>query len=308
MKLTALPTAAESLSKFKPGDQMTLLLTEDGQVAGAVEASGTSARGNAVGIVRDGTVQFLCGTAKLEVRSSQAAELDGQIVRISSNQSGVTLSRLIGGTGGDLDVDAKKLGGKPLAESVMIFENGKEIMLSQLTSRVIPSSQILYSRLNWAGKVDLIVLGSAISDTVYYGRAVVTETTKTGEFGTYETRELQVVCGTRETVGPYGIGSGINTGDYVAVTVGTREFEDDTEKYFSSVTKLTELRSIPNSAWSGSSAVTVGGRTYRVSADVPCYNKDTGTWMTLSEAHAYASVSNLYVKDGTVRVVEVKHG
>ena len=57
-----------------------------------------------------------------------------------------------------------------------------------------------------------------------------------------------------------------------------------------------------------SSAVTVGGRTYRVSADVPCYNKDTGTWMTLSEAHAYASVSNLYVKDGTVRVVEVKHG
>ena len=64
MKLTALPTAAESLSKFKPGDQMTLLLTEDGQVAGAVEASGNTARGNAVGIVRDGTVQFLCGTAK----------------------------------------------------------------------------------------------------------------------------------------------------------------------------------------------------------------------------------------------------
>ena len=44
-----------------------------------------------------------------------------------------------------------------------------------------------------------------------------------------------------------------------------------------------------------------------LSADVPCYNKDTGTWMTLSEAHAYASVSNLYVKDGTVRVIEVSH-
>ena len=74
------------------------------------------------------------------------------------------------------------------------------------------------------------------------------------------------------------------------------------------VIRLTELRSVPNSAWSGSTAVTVGGRTYRVSADVPCYNKDTGTWMPLSEAHAYASASNLYVKDGTVRVIEVRHG
>ena len=308
MKLTALPTAAESLSKFKPGDQMTLLLTEDGQVAGAVEASGTSARGNAVGIVRDGTVQFLCGTAKLEVRSSQAAELDVQIVRISSNQSGVTLSRLIGGTGGDLDVDAKKLGGKALAESVLIFENGKETTLDQLTSGVIPSNEILYARTNWAGKVDLIVLGSTSGDTVYYGKADVTESTKTGELGTYKVRTLQVICGDGKTVGPYEIGSGINTGDYVAVTIGTRKIEDGTEKYVSSLTKLTELKNIPNSAWSGSSAVTVGGRTYRVSADVPCYNKDTGTWMTLSEAHAYASVSNLYVKDGTVRVVEVKHG
>ena len=42
-KMTVLPTAMDSLSKFKPGDQMTLLLTEDGRVAGAVEATGSSA-------------------------------------------------------------------------------------------------------------------------------------------------------------------------------------------------------------------------------------------------------------------------
>ena len=324
MKLTALPTAAESLSKFKPGDQMTLLLTEDGQVAGAVEASGTSARGNAVGIVRDGTVQFLCGTAKLEVQSSQAAELDGQIVRISSNQSGVTLSRLIGGTGGDLDVDAKKLGGKALAESVLIFENGKETTLDQLTSGVIPSNEILYARTNWAGKVDLIVLGSTSGDTVYYGRAIVRrdrywkadegheeEEPIAGVNGHYEAypTTIEIVYGNGgATTGAIEAGYGIDTGDYVAAAVGIRETANGPKKYISSLTKLTELKNIPNSAWSGSSAVTVGGRTYRVSADVPCYNKDTGTWMTLSEAHAYTSVSNLYVKDGTVRVVEVKHG
>ena len=92
----------------------------------------------------------------------------------------------------------------------------------------------------------------------------------------------------------------VNTGDYVAATVKNGRF--------AAVYQLTELRSVPNSAWNGSTAVTVGGRTYRVSADVPCYNKDAGTWMTLAEAHAYASVSNLYVKDGTVRVIEVRHG
>ena len=30
----------QSVSKFRPGDQITLLLTEDNQVAGAVEATG----------------------------------------------------------------------------------------------------------------------------------------------------------------------------------------------------------------------------------------------------------------------------
>ena len=120
---------------------------------------------------------------------------------------------------------------------------------------------------------------------------------------TLSSKTLEVTGGAK-SVGPYEMRYAVKTGDYVAVTVGTR----GTEKYFSSVTKLAELRNIPNSAWSGSTAVTVGGRTYQVSADVPCYNKDTGTWMTISEAHAYASASDLYVKDGVVRVIEVKHG
>ena len=304
MKLTALPTAAESLSKFKPGDQMTLLLTEDGQVAGAVEASGTSARGNAVGIVRDGTVQLLCGTAMLKVESSQAAELEGQIVRVSSNKSGVTLSRLSGGIGGDLDVDARKMGGKPLAESVMIFENGKETTLDQLTSGVIRSNDILYARTNWAGKVDLIVLGGADNKTVVYGKAIFREHIETpmeGSGETYFTNRLQVEYGNNDKrTEEFVTGFTTTNGAYIELTVRNGRV--------AGVIRLTELRSVPNSAWSGSTAVTVGGRTYRVPADVPCYNKDTGKWMTLSEAHAYASVSNLYVKDGTVRVVEVKHG
>ena len=66
LKLNVLPTARETLSRFQPGDQITLLLTEDNQVAGAVEAVGSVGTSNAVGIARSvssgsATVDLLCG-------------------------------------------------------------------------------------------------------------------------------------------------------------------------------------------------------------------------------------------------------
>jgi hypothetical protein len=61
--------------QVQAGDQMTVLLTEGGQVAGAVSASGTEARGNAVGIVSDsGAVQMLCGTATIQIPAAMRAD------------------------------------------------------------------------------------------------------------------------------------------------------------------------------------------------------------------------------------------
>ena len=68
---------------------------------------------------------------------------------------------------------------------------------------------------------------------------------------------------------------------------------------------LDKLSAVPNSAWSGQTAVTVGGRTYTVASDVPCYNSAAKSWMTLSQAHGYANTANLYVSGGVVRVIEV---
>ena len=62
-QFTVLPTAQESLSKFKPGKTMTLLLTSDGSVAGAVDSE-NSARANAVGVVdSNGKLQMFCGSS-----------------------------------------------------------------------------------------------------------------------------------------------------------------------------------------------------------------------------------------------------
>lgn len=298
VKLTVLPTAMSSLAKFAPGDQMTLLLTEDGKVAGAVEAAGSSGRGNAMGIVRDGTVQMLCGTAKIAVTADDAKNYNGQVVRISSTRSGVSVSPATGGASGDLNVSARKLGGKSLTENVMIFRNGQDVSLSQLTSNTIPASDILYARLNWAGQVDLIVLGNAESSKIYYGRAVVRSTV---DAEGKRTTTLEVVYGDGKSVGPFTTGYDIRNGDYVKVILST------SGTAYMHCEKLTELADVPNSAWSGETAVTVNGRTYRVSEDVPCFNRSTGTWMSLSAAHGYATKSTLYVFDGVVRAIEVSN-
>ncbi len=304
-KLTALghefdvlPTAMDSVSKFRPGDQMTLLLTDGGQVAGAVEATGNAARGNAVGIMSSsGAVQLLCGTAKISITAGEAANYKGQLVQISSSKKdSVNLSRLSGGVSGDLNVPERKLGGKNLSEHVMVFRDGQDVSLNQLTNGIITRDQISYARTNWAGEVDLIVLGDVKNGTIYYGRAVVT-TTK-DESGNVST-EVEVVYGDGKSTGKVKTGYAVRTGDFVAVTLNSQK------DGYSSLQQLTELSDVPNSAWSGQSSVTVGGRSYTVPSDVPCYNSTGKSWISLSTAHAYADRATLYVADGIVRAIEV---
>ncbi len=324
-----LPTAQETLSKFRPGAQITLLLTEDNQVAGAVEAGSGGASGNAVGIVKStGSVALLCGiTVEGTIESSKASDLVGQLVRVSSSKAGsLNASRLSGGASGDLNVPERKLGGRALADNAMIFQQGsdglKSISLSDLTSGTVPSNQITYARTDWAGRVDLIVLGGSVSgSTVYYGRAIVRngeESTvwiwydgyeeeteqKPGVNGEFRTSKgkttLEVEYGNGKSVGPFETGYSVRNGDYVSVTLNSKKTG------YSSLEFLTELSDVRNSAWSGESAVTVAGRTYTVPSDVPCYNATTKTWMSLSAAHAAADACDLFVRDGVVRAIEIR--
>nr|WP_326125653.1 S-layer homology domain-containing protein [uncultured Oscillibacter sp.] len=316
-----LPTARESVSKFKPGDQLTLLLTEGNQVAGAVEAKGSVASSNAIGIVREGgRVDLLCGIT-LSGGSDDGKDLVGQLVRVSSTSRGhLGLSRLSGGNaGGNLDVAERTMGQRKLADNVMIFQNGVDgaeaVSLSDLTDGVIPSGRIAYARVNSAGKVDLIVINSSVDGTVIYGRIYLEiEDTQTPVYGEEDEKGnkpvVDVIQGTKEKIGvEYGNGKrtkafamryNVNGGDFVAVTLnrgGTG---------FSSLRKLDETKNVPNSAWTSENLVTVGGRTYKVPANVLCYNGDMKMWVTLAEAHAYADQCNIYTDGGYVRCIEVK--
>ena len=308
-----LPTAQQSLSKFKPGKTMTLLLTSDGTVAGAVE-NDYSARGNAIGIVdSDGNVKLLCGSTekKLELGGDvrvDTSELKGKLVSISSSsKTAVGLYAKTGGVSGDLNVREGTLGSKKLASGVMLFDDGVLKNLSDLTDVSVPQSRITYARTNANGEIDLIALSSTSGEL--YGRvSVYTETTPEvkDEDGKVTvpaetTTKISVdVNGT--TYGPYTSGYGVRSGDFVAFKVNSGKTG------FSQMLTLDKLSEVASTAWIGKTAVNYGGRTYTVPSDVLCWNRDGGSWLDggVEAALAYGGTMNLYVRDGVVRVIEVR--
>lgn len=352
-KFKVLPSARESLKDFKLGSAFTLLLTEDNQVAGAVKAEGGGVRGNAIGFLESkDSVRLLNGLElKGTATGGDIGSLLGELVRVSSGKAGqLSVSRLSGGSSGDLDVAARTVGQRKLADNVLVFrvtnDGMKAITLADVDTGTVRYSQIRYARTNWKDEIDLLILGDRKTATEYlYGRLKTTsedgnwvwdpghgdyaprnETTcikktdgkgnitwewKDG-YGPYEEKvegvnghydeivHAAVHYGEGKSVGPFVSLYRYRTGDYVKVSLNS----DGTR--FASMVPITKLSAVPNSAWMGQNAVTVGNRTYTVPEDVPCYNASVDKWITLDTAHAFANRCDLYVDGGIVRAIEVR--
>ena len=302
-----LPTAQQSLSKFKPGKTMTILLTSDGTVAGAVE-NDYSARGNAIGIVSGGKVQLLCGSTTIDLSLTGMtvdSKLDGKLVSISSSsKTSVGLYAKTGGVSGDLNVREGTLGSKKLASGVMLFDDGVLKNLSDLTDVSVPQSRISYARTNANGEIDLIALSSTSGEK--YGRAQIyskpeQEDDLNGGTTEVQVTYLTVTSATGDVIKDVRCAYSVRSGDFVAV-----KLRDDGRLQTLSV--LDKLGEVSASAWIGTTAVNYGGRTYTVPSDVLCWNRDGGSWLDggAEAALAYGGTMNLYVRDGVVRVIEVR--
>ena len=292
-----LPTAQQSLAKFKPGSTMTLLLTNDGAVAGAVEGS-YSLRTNAIGIVgSDGTVQMFCGST-MKTLATKDTSVSGKIVTISGSKDGANLYAQSGGVSGSLNVSERKLDGKALAANVMVYQNGELISLPELTETIYSKEEITYARTNASGEIDLIVLES--TGEAIYGRVTdVTETTVGSDEMAYVERRITIDVNGTETTKVTGYTAKV--GDFVEAV--------EKDGKFTPVITLAKLEKVARSSWIGTGAVNFGGMTYTVPADVLCWNADVNDWFTggsVEAALAYGSTMNLYVMDGVVRVIEVR--
>lgn len=302
-----LPIAQESLSKFKPGQQMTILLTADGQVASALSPD-SGVRGNAVGVVQSGSVQMFCGTTMLPLQGQELDDMESQVVRISSSKKGeLNLSRVSGTVYGDLKVTERKLGSKSLTENAVIYRDGKLITLNQLANSVVPRAKILYARTNWAGEVDLLVLKGALDDATIYGRAfweveeVPSYDEEGNSTGTKYIESLGVEYGDGQRTKAYRSGYSVKSGEFIGITLNA------SKTAIVGLERLTKLSGVPNSAWLGDTAVTFGGKTYIIDPDtLLCYNGDSRNWITLDRAREYAERADLYARDGMIIAMEVK--
>ena len=285
-ELNVLPTAVESLTHFKPGQQMTLLLTADGQVAGAVDSSASGARSNALAVVDgSGSMQLICGSTLVKINGSGSG-YENSVVNVTSTKSGnkgkLSLRAVSGKVSGDLDVRAGTLGGKKLADNVLIFDGGKQVALAELSQSSIRSGNISYARTNWAGEIDLIVLNNSLSDNVIYGRAVV-EFERDPDTGEKTDQKITIQTADK-SYGPINSGNNVSTGTFVAVSIKT---SSQGNLMFTSFATMSKLSKVPS--------------------DVQCYNADTGKWMEdLDAAKNYGGTMNLYAYDGVIRIVEIK--
>ena len=336
-----LPEATNDLQNFKIGDMMTLLLTNDGKVAGAVTTA--AAKGNAVGYVKEintedgeATVQLLDNVlgevkGKTSYRKDSATKMMGELVTVSSNKQGqLTLTRLTGGSSsgvtGKLDVAARTLGGVALADNVAVYEKVgssklQPVKYSQITAVSVPASKILYAGKDYADRYNVLVLDDVTGDLYTYGfmskgtwktdsslGEIVNSTVIVTTSGKDEGTKLELVGGVevpRNAVG--GVVASLNT------------LKDGPAKIAGYVF-LKELDGVRRSAFDmKAKTVTTTDMVLPISDNVVCYNKTTGKWFAeheeamdnLNEARAFSDNITIYYdrtpeEGGKVRMVVVQ--
>ena len=313
-----LPTAAPSMGSFKIGDQVTLLLTEDHQVAGAADPK--KVEGNAIGIVTSvstdkAKVELFCGLTiegNPKLSAENAAQYQGQLVKVSSYQKGdqITLSRVSSGNvRGDFLVKDRTVGGVPLAKSVRIFDKVStgplvSVGLSDIPADRVSASQVAYAEKNYANEVTLLILNNVTGDAFTYGRYQITPAQYDDKGHLLENPKLAVVNGDGASPGVF-FGGGYQNGGFG----GLAFYESgSSETRLAATAEMTQLKDVPNAAWNDSKSVTMDGSTYPVAEKVACYNKTTDKWVTLAQARAFSDKATVYYDNigKKIRIVVVE--
>ena len=291
-------SAIADLQSFKIGDRMTLLLTHDNRVAGAVTS--TAASGTAVGVARvsagNSEVTLVDGSLTLSGKNSltekAAAELDGKLVTVSSSKKGyLTLTKVSGsGATSALDLAAGTLGKHKLAPNVRFYDcvgGGAVIPVEResIALSKIPASKILFYDLDYAGRVSCVILNDVTGDCYQYGFLVyqskeVPFTDLDGTQSSYTRNTVSVRQGGsdgKETVStPVQTIASFRTGAAGGLAVVNGKLAGWVE--------LTALKGIHRSAFDvDEMTLTTTDNIWPVSEKVECYNKTTGEWYAPGE-------------------------
>lgn len=313
---TVLDSAINDLAAFKLGATVTLLLTENNEVAGAVEPG--TARGTAVGLFDKsaGTVTLLGSdlVLKPEGFSGSVDSLDGQLVNVSSYQKGkLSLSPLSGSSAaGPFDVAKGTVGSTPLAVNVKLYDrvgDGALTLISpeELVQTSIPASQIDFVHRNFANQIDLLVLNNATGDSFTYGM-VTLESRVTDSFGGEEIRNTFVTV--------TNAGQGIAVKDVpCGYALPEKGMAGIALRSNGRVASAIELKSVKNAARAAfdtaSMTFSTNDMLLPIFDEVQCYLRATGEWLDadgLSRALGFSETFTVYYdrapdQGGKVRII-----
>jgi len=327
-------SAWDTAQNFKPGDNVVLLLTADGRVAGMAAPGGT-ARSTAIGFVEGSSVDmFLPNGTTMKLDGVSNDKLDSRLVTISGTRSGLTVSRLSDRGGpGDYQVSARKLGSYTVASDVRVYEQVSGGIMAPVKTDELPytsitSDKVASYHLNASNIADVIVLNNVTGNAYQYGMMVsATETNKVPQLdkdgneqkdsnGNVITKDVTTTSwklvrssGEIEFV-PSSNYSG-RSGDMVGVVTGTPLGDAGPgERTIKAVIQLTEVKGVKTGDFflsEGAWYVTAAGRTYRVASDVECcYDLGGGhynyQWLTDSDSEERLTSIRAYSDDFTVYV------
>lgn len=288
---TVLDSAWDHMDGVELGDNICLLLTADGLVAG-VRRPAAGCRANAVGMVSGNTVTIkLDNGEELSLSGTVSNErAQGQLVEVSSSSKGKLSVRLLDSSSGSasLNLNTMMLGDTPVSTGVRLYDRVgssvmSEIQSADLGTRIISGDQIAYIHKNTSGYIDYLVFENVTGNVYHYG--MCKRTVEGGEPAVDENGEEYLTPETQFLTLENGLENGI-TGLKTPYSFKANQFAAVALNAEGKVRSLYELEEIEGVSPAdffesrGKTFVNVKGRVYPVSDDVVCYKTQTGSWFT----------------------------
>ncbi len=305
---TVLSSAAVDLQSFELGDQITLLLTADGQVGGVVDS--TVAKSTTVGVVTaidssgaatvtplNSILPEFSGTSTYT--GSSTSKVEGQLVTISSSALGrISLSRLTSsGAKGNLDVASGTMGEITLASNVVIYEtvgNGVPypVAWSDITCNTVQKADILYMSTDYADRINILVLDDVTGDGYIYGvPTYVAAVAGTGNMDAGTNATITITNGSA-SMGPLTCGMKFDKNTYYGIAPSQTVDAGSGNFKIADYITLTQVQGVSTSAIDVQDCtIETNTMILPIAKDVQCYNSITKTWFTTDEVQGMDGVN-----------------
>lgn len=307
-----IPTAVDSLSKFKRGETVSILLTADGRVAGMYPAT-SETRSTAIGLAsKDGVIIPLPNGGNLTLKGISTGDNADHLVTIASTGTGsankITTARWTGSRPtGAFDLENMTLGSYKVGAGARIYETvGSStvipVSLSELQLASIPANQLAGFHLNPSGFVDLIVLNAVTGDAYEYG--YLAKKIDSGSMGglTYSNTYVQVVNGPNGSSSSGWMITGQDFKDNVIGGIAPSTREINGEPVALSIITLDAISGVKRTDFfeqDGVWYVNANNRVYQVSTEAHYRIISTDAWFegedAMTQMRAYSNDMTIYV-------------